>query len=245
MDRLKVFVLLLGVLLLGGCASTPQPAVPLVDAYWEDTDHKLGVYVQSAEKPSLYMEGDVRLLDYAINAAAMAPVKKHFEGLEVSDYEKLSDEIIKELSEQAKHVQLLRDDQNIEGLPAFEDPNKEDAIYFSENDYSAFKKKYGIDQLLVIVPKRVGLARPYHGFIPMGDPRAVFEVHGELVDLDTNQLLWYADVMRANFSSGEWDEPPSYPGLTNGFYAALEAVKQEVLTHLKRKPEIPADQDSK
>jgi hypothetical protein len=237
MDRFKVIIAIFSILLLMGCATTPQPSVPLVDAYWESSDQKVGVYVQSVEKPEFYMEGDVRLLDFAVNSATMSSLKKHLAGLDVSDYESLREQINKRFLDQGKSVTLLIDHQKIEDFPTFEDPNKEDAIYYSAKDYSSLKKKYMVDQLLVIVPKRVGVARPYYGFMPMGDPRAVFEVHGELVDLETNQLLWYADVLRANYSSGKWDEPPTYPGLTNSFYAALEAAKQEVLTHLQRNVE--------
>ena len=237
MDKLKVTIAFVSVLLFTGCATTPQPAVPLVDTYWEVLNQTVGVYVQLVEKPEFYMEGDVRLLDFAVNAAAMGSLKKHVEGLDVSDYESLREEIYKKFLEQGKSVTLLNDVQKIADLPAFEDPNKEDTIYYSAKDFTALKKKYKIDQLLVIMPKRVGVVRPYYGFIPIGDPRAVFEVHGELVDLETNQLLWYADVLRANYSSGKWDEPPAYPGLTNSFYTALEAAKQEVLTHLHNKVE--------
>jgi len=245
MRSLKIIIVMLNIMLLVGCAGVPQPPVPLLDTYWEKQNQKLGVYIQQLEKPEFYMEGDVRLLDYAINAAVMSSATSHFEGLDVSDYDVLRGDINRHFLLQGSDVELLMDDLKINDLAEYEDPNKEDTIYFAKKDYTAFKKKYGIDHLLVVYPKRVGLARPYQGFIPMGDPRAIFEVHGELVDLNNNQLLWYADVLHANFSSGEWDEPPTFPGLTNGFYAALEAVKKDVLTRLQKKAVKQAKLDVK
>ncbi|MGD2119166.1 MAG: hypothetical protein PVG66_12455 [Chromatiales bacterium] len=245
MKGLKFTIVLFALLLLVGCASVPQPPVPLTNDYWEKNDPQLGIYVKPLEKPQFYMEGDVRLLDYAVNAAVMSPVTSHFESLEVTDYDVLREDIKQYFSDQGKQVKLLVDDLKISDLSNYSDPDKEDTVYFAKKDYTGLKKKYGIDHLLVVIPERVGLARPYQGFIPMGEPRAIFEVKGELVDLETNQLLWYAEISRDNFSSGVWDEPPTYPGLTNGFYAALEAIKQDVLNHLQKKAEKQAKLDIK
>lgn len=235
--------MVVGMLSLIGCASTPLPPISLNSSYWEQHDQRLGIYVASAEKPQLYMEGDVRLLDYAIIKAVMSTVSSHFEGLDISDYEKLRDELNGRFSQEGRSVQLIAENLEIDALPAFTDPDDADTIYFAKSDYSEFKDKLGVDQLLIIIPRRVGLARPYHGFLPLGDPRAIFEVHGELVDLHTNRLLWNADIKQANFSSGAWDEPPTYPGLTNAFYAALEAARQQVLSDLHRKNEKQAKLD--
>jgi len=244
MKVLKLYVLLSGMFLLAGCATTQQPSVPLKSDFWSDSNHQVGVYVKSIDKPELYMEGDVRLLDYAINAAAMSTVTEHFESLDVSDYETLRSDIYKRLVEEGMHAVVLRDEMTIDDMPGFEDPDKDDTVYYAEKDYSAFKKKYGIDKLIVVVPKRVGLARPYYGFVPTGDPRAVFELHGELIDLGTNQLIWYTDVSEENYASGAWDEPPKYPGLTDRFYASLEKAKQDVMNHLQKKEVVSKNQNS-
>ncbi|MCU7842227.1 MAG: hypothetical protein KZQ93_00145 [Candidatus Thiodiazotropha sp. (ex Monitilora ramsayi)] len=234
MRFLQIPITLLAILLLAGCATTPQSPVSMKETYWEQQNQRLGIFFQPTQTPQLHTEGDVRLLDYAIISAAMSSVKSHFADLDMSDYELLSDDINKHFSQGGKAVKVISDDLKVDDLPSFSDPNTKDKIYFSRKDYSNLKKKLEIDQLLIIKTKRVGLARPYAGFVPMGDPRAIFEIEGELVDLNNNQLIWYQTITRANFSTGNWDEPPTFPGLTNAFYASLEAVKQEVMTHFER-----------
>ena len=243
MDYIKPSVGIFIVLLLAGCATTPQPEISLANNYWDNPDQNVGVYVGLAKIPQFYMEGDVRLLDYAINAGVMSALTNHLEKLDISDYSILRDEIADILSDQGKSVKLLIENNLTDDFPSFEDRNKEDTIYYAIKDYTELKKKLGIDQLLIIKPSRIGIARAYYGFMPMGDPRAVFEVHGELVDLQTNQLLWYANVKHEKYSSGNWDEPPSYPGLTNSFYSALEETKRELLSHFIRNSETPIAQD--
>lgn len=243
MRRVNLLLIVLVLLFLGGCATAPQPEVRLSSQYWESSSKTVGLFVAPIGEPQLYMEGDVRLLDYAINAAVMSPVTGHFGKLDLSDFEALRDEIAAHFRDQGVQVVLVDEIQR-DGLSDFADPNKEDADYFARKDYTKLADKYGIDQLLLIETQRVGVARPYQGFLPMGEPRAVFELQGQLIDMRDNRLLWYADVQHQQFASGSWDEPPAYPGLTNGFYAALEAAKQHVREHLQHNVEPKAQLDT-
>lgn len=230
----KITLALLAVSMLASCAIAPQKPVVINNTYWDQQNQRVGVYVQPIEAPQFYTEGDVRLLDYAVISMAMATVKEHFAQLDTSDYELLRDDISSYFSQAGKMVKLISEDIKIDNLPSFNDPNSNDETYFASKDYSKLKEKLDVDQLLLIKARRVGLARPYASFVPMGDPRAIFELEGELVDLSNNQLLWYSTITSVGFSSGEWDEPPAYPGLTNAFYASLESVKQKVMAHFQR-----------
>jgi hypothetical protein len=240
MRYLQIPLALVAVLFFAGCAIAPQKPVAITDTYWEQQDQRIGVYVQPIEAPQLYLEGDVRLLDYAVISAVMSSVKSHFSGLDTTDYEFLREDINNHFSQEGKLVKLISEDITLEDLPSFNDPNAKDELHFSRTDYSQLKNKLEVDQLLIIKAKRVGLARPYASIMPMADPRAIFEIEGELVDLSNNQLLWYSTISHANFSTGDWDEPPTYPGLTNAFYTTLEAAKQEVMTHFQRKAQTQA-----
>lgn len=240
MNKLIGAAFLLSMMVLGGCATTPQPPVTLAADHWQQPGQRVGIYVAPIKEPEFYMEGDVRLLDYAINAAVMAPVMGHFSSLDLSDYTTLSDEIRQYLEGEGVIVRVLAEDAGIDDAADFPDPNKEDTLYFADKDFTRLKSRFGIDQLLLIKPKRVGVARPYHSFVPLSNPRAVFELNGELVDLNDNRLLWFAHINHAQHVRGNWDEPPVFPGLTNGFYAALESAKQEVHEHLHRRMEQQA-----
>ncbi len=72
----------------------------------------------------------------------------------------------------------------------------------------------------------------YGGLLPLEPPRAVFDLHGELVDLRSNRLLWNASISKFNSPEGEWDEPPTFPALTNSFFLSIEEAKKEILDTL-------------
>lgn len=232
MQKIKVVLALLLTGFLFGCATVPQPPVALDKSYWNSNKPNLGVYVQNADVPQFYMEGDVRLLDFVVIKAVMAPASNHFEKLDLADFDVLRTDIKTRFEKESIEVKLLSEDLKMDDLPDYSDPDDKDQVYFARKDYSKIRDKHAIDHLLIIEPKRVGLARPYHAFMPLGDPRAIFEVRGQLVDLHSNKLIWYADISRSGYSSGEWDEPPVFPGLTNAFYVALEGVKEDVMEHL-------------
>jgi len=236
MNTLRAYIVVASVILISGCVTAPQVPVSLSDTYWEKTGKKLGLIIGPIEKPGLYMEGDVRLLDYAINAGAMSSVTSHFESLDTSDYEKINKEVRDIFTARGMLVVNFPKEEKINDLPDFTDPNEKDTVYFSRKDYMGYKEKYGVENVLSITPVRIGVARPYHGFIPTGNPRAVFELKVEMVDLATNGLLWYSNIDTANHSTGNWDEPPAYPGLTNAFYASMATAKQTIINELEASP---------
>ena len=225
--------LLLLVFLSVGCA-TVQPPVSIGSEFYESNNKSVGVIIQHKDAPEFYMEGDVRLLDFAIIAAATSKLSSHVKKLDAKDFDLVVDEIQTALSQEGFTVARLDRPLDIEALKDFADADPKDAIYFAKKDFSSLRSELGVDYLLTLTVARLGVARAYHGFIPMSDPRAIFEIDGQVVDLATNKLVWYKRIATSSSPSGQWDEPPDFPGLTNSFYVALENAKQRVVTDMKR-----------
>lgn len=228
---------ILSVLLAVGC-TTFQPAVNFDDQFWQTDRKTVGILYTPPEEAGFYMEGDVRLLDYAINAAANSKLSAHAKSLDISDFHLIVDEVTLALQNEGFTVKLVNEDIDTGKLKKFVDPDKEDTTYFASKDYTPMADSQNVDYLLLLRTKRVGFARPYQGFIPLEDPRSVFEVHGEVVDLSSNQLIWYKDIDESSISNGTWNEPPTFPGLTNGFYIALESARQRIIQEMKRTPPL-------
>ena len=51
-------------------------------------------------------------------------------------------------------------------------------------------------------------------------------------DLSTNTYTLYQKIDIYKNAEGEWKEPPSFPGITNAYYQALEQVKDEIKASL-------------
>jgi hypothetical protein len=234
---------LLAIVLSTGCA-TIQPPVSMSKDFYQSNGKTVAVNYTPLEKPSFYMEGDVRLLDFAIISAATSSLSSHLKTLDSTDFDLVKEKVKLSLEQHGFQVIVLEEPIDPEKLDSFSDPNSDDHIYFARKDYTSYKEKLNIDFLLNIQVSRMGVARMYHGFLPLADPRGVFDVHGEVVDLTTNKLLWYQDISESVSSNGNWDEPPSFPGLTNSFYIALEQARQRTVNKLHnpamitKKPEV-------
>jgi len=217
-----------------GCA-TVQPPVSMGSEFYESENKSVGVIVQHKDEPEFYMEGDVRLLDFAIIAAATSQLSSHIKTLDPKDFDLVVDEIQAALGQEGFSVTRLDRPVDVEALKDFADADPKDTVYFADKDFSALQSELGVDYLLMLTVTRAGVARGYHGFVPMSGPRAVFELQGQAVELATNKLVWYKHIATANSPRGQWDEPPDFPGLTNSFYVALENAKQRVVQDIKRR----------
>lgn len=234
----KVGLLVL-ILFSVGCA-TVQPPVSLGTDFYESGNKSVGVVIQHKDAPEFYMEGDVRLLDLAIISAATSALSSHIKTLDAKDLDLVVDEVQAVLSQEGFAVARIDRPLDVKALKEFADPDPKDEIYFADRDFRQLRGEFGVDYLLMLTVTRMGVARAYHGFIPMADPRAIFEMRGQAVDLSSNRLLWNQHIAAASSPSGAWDEPPEFPGLTNSFYVALENAKQRVVDEVKRKSDAAA-----
>ncbi|WP_444929082.1 hypothetical protein ACJJIF_14695 [Microbulbifer sp. SSSA002] len=233
MKSLLQFAFISLLILLTGCVS-PQVPVPLEQSFYNSDKKAVGLVLEVPEAPSLALEGNIGLLDYAIISAATAPISKHLETLDTKEFIAISGDLSQSLEgEGFSLIQLDTLDKDLK-LAKFKDPDTKDTVYFARSDYRDFSKEHKVDYLLKLSAKRVGLARPYYGFIPTDSPRVVFEITGEMIDLSSNQLLWYSDVAQTAYAAGEWDEGPSYPGLTNTYYIVMNNAKQQILAALAK-----------
>lgn len=224
---------------LVGCA-TPQPPVPLDQQFYTAEDKKVGLMLEAPEKPDLALEGNIGLLDYAIIAAATSSLSEHFEKQSLNEFLAVAEDLGSNLEAEGFTLVRLEVPEEAPKLAKFKDPDSKDKTYYAAMDHRGLASEHGVDYLLKLQATRAGLARPYYGFVPTDDPRAVFDVHGELIDLSTNELLWYANISQSAYASGEWDEGPSFPGLTNTYYVVMNKAKQDVLNALARKSGIDA-----
>lgn len=219
---------------LVGCA-TPQVPVPLDQGFYREEGKSVGVMLKVPEKPGLSLEGNIGLLDYAIIAGATSALTDNIEKQELSEFIAVSELLSQSLESEGFNVVRLEAPEKEPKLGSFKDPDSKDTSYFAEKDHRPLADQYQADYLLKLTATSVGLARPYYGFIPTDDPRAVFNVNGELIDLSSNQLLWYSNISRSAYASGEWDEAPEFPGLTNSYYVVMNQAKEDVIKALARK----------
>ena len=112
----------------------------------------------------------------------------------------------------------------------------------SQNDFSKYKEKYGLDYLMLINFKTIGTVRSYYGPVPTSEPLATSFITGQIIDLSTDKLSWYSDINIQKTIPSPWDEADSnYPNLTNSIYQSQNDAFRTIKSELKiLKAEIEA-----
>ncbi|MBC7956976.1 MAG: hypothetical protein H7Y33_14040 [Cytophagales bacterium] len=165
------------------------------------------------------------LLCMAAASVANSSLSTHTKTLPYEDLPKLKNQVAQALGKKTKDVIVIEAPLDLTTLPdaMSKGPN------LATKDFSSLQKKYGVDKLLVIEIKAVGMERTYSGYIPTGAPLSVLDGSGYLVNLSNNTYEWYKPVRVTRAADGKWDEPPKFPGLTNAYFQVLEMGKDEFL----------------
>lgn len=227
-SKARLFLISLVILVLSGCVQV-KPQVPLSDAFWQANEKKIAVALVIPEQADFYPMGDIRLLDYAIVMGVMSDVASYSETLELSDFETLGGSLEESLSASGYSVVRI---PTFDTLDSFKDLNQKDtdSVVYAYKDFSSLASEYGVSKLLLVNLTQAGISRNYNGFLPLDDPHAIITVSGQVIDLSNNQLLWNYTRTKKKFANGAWDEAPSYPGLTEGYYVAMEEMKSQLVT---------------
>jgi hypothetical protein len=217
-----VAALVLG--LLGGCAAPPIKPIDVSDSIFSAKTEKVGVAIGVMPKVDTQFPGAGCLLCLAAASLNHTKLTAHVQKLTTEDLAKIKDELILLLL--AKGVTAVAIEAPIDLDKLGESNRKGDNA--ARRDFTSLKGKLGVDKLLVVEVNALGVWRNYSAYVPVGDPKAVLMGSGYLVNLTSNMLEWYKPVSVMKSADQQWDEPPSFPGLTNAYYQVLEMGKDEL-----------------
>ena len=235
MKRMSVFIVLFA-MFLTGCVSMPEP-VQLSENFYTETSRTIGVAIENQQEPSFSIMGQVGLLDYAIISAATSDLDNHTKTLATDDFLTVGDDLVVSLKNSGQQAQLLEwKPVEAKALKKTGKKGQKGGTQFAEYNYAYVKNTANVDYLLLVKSTTKGFTRSYYGFVPTSDPAANFAVHGELIDLNTHQVLWRQTFSVNDAAQGEWDEPPTYPNLTNAYFSCLERAKTWLLAEFQRAP---------
>ena len=197
--------------LLFGCATVTKP-VPLDPKFWQNKDQTIGVAVTKSEPPTAYMLGNQGLLDIVINRANASQLIDHLAKLKLPKLEAIANDFITQLKARGFNVKLIEQAIDESKQAKFSGSSSE-TVQYPKYDYRKYKAD-GFDRLLIVSVDRVGTTRNYYGFLPTSAPQADFALRGQLVNLDTNELLWYTNDTSHLPIADPWDQPPSFENVT-------------------------------
>ncbi|RDI99267.1 hypothetical protein DVT68_11130 [Dyella solisilvae] len=169
------------------------------------------------------------LLCMAAASMANSKLTSYSHSLPQEGLPKLKEDVANLLRKRGLNAVVINDDLDVSKLPGA----KTNGADMAKKDFSSLRAKYAVDHLVVIDIQEVGFERPYSAYIPSGDPKGVVIGLGYEVNLATNAYEWYAPIGIRVAAEGKWDEPPTFPGLTNAYFQALEAGKDKFLEPFK------------
>jgi hypothetical protein len=222
---MKKSLLLLAILTLAGCGSTPQPLLSYDKNHFSDNKDVVGVYYTERPEVDTHLFGANCLLCYAVASAANSGLTKHVQTLTSQDLSALGDDVVKIIGNSNVDVKKISTLINFAKLAKF----KTKELNFAKKDHRSLKETLGIDKLIVISLTTIGAHRSYSSYVPNGGPSGSVSGLVYSVDLTTNKFELYQQINNHVPVQGEWDEPPTYPGLTNSYYQALDMTNEQVL----------------
>lgn len=212
MKSFRHFYLIAMAALLSACAGKQ---VDLPENYFQTQKNKtVAVVNDAAIKDKVYLTGFQGLLDVAVNKAANSKLEK---ALSDEDNTKWMAELTKsfttELNKHHIQTKLVKNDATINSV------NKQ-----------ANKIQLGTDQVLTLKLLLAGGKRNYYGFIPLSNPRAYYQLEGELKDIKANKVIW-KKVVEVDVDSGKkWNNYPDFPEVKSAMHVAQKQLSQKIIS---------------
>ncbi|MFZ9035874.1 MAG: hypothetical protein ACO2ZM_07130 [Francisellaceae bacterium] len=220
-------------LFLAGCAHVPDH-VPMDKTFiTQDRDTPVEIAAGKIPKAESTTNGIQGLLDYAIISAMMSSLSDALENYKASDFYTITNDANTLLTKyHIKHA-VLDKRLNIDTYPKFDGDIEKNKRYYSPVDYRRLKSEFGTNKLLVFNISQLGTTRKYYAFMPLEAPRTIAALDGQLINLDSNEIIWRDSANITLKIEGEWDNPPDFPELKRSLSEAIDLGKSKILANLK------------
>lgn len=200
--------------LLSACAwnsvGPAGPVLALKEDFWSQTDRSVAVALAKLPDTAAHKSGvQMSLLDLAVNEVMASELNAALRKITLTDsYGQARGEIVKRMQEKGMKAFLFKETIDADALQDF-GANDESRAY-AKKDFRALKAEIGADRLLLVTVVAVGTQRAYHRFLPQGRPAAMLTARGEIIDLQTNELLWREQTSNVQAIDDPWDQPPDF-----------------------------------
>lgn len=207
--------------LLGACAAPKQAAVPLSADALSARPVRIGVAMSAVPKADTHFPGAGCLLCIAAVTVSNTALTAHVRTLPTDDLPSIKDDLAALLRKKGHEVIVIAEPLDIDALPARQDSKPNGA----KKDFAALGRQYRLDKLLVIHLTKIGVNRNYNSYIPTGDPQGLVAGAAYIVNLEDHAYDWYRALRQLRSATGNWDEAPDYPGLSNAYFQAIEGAR--------------------
>jgi hypothetical protein len=219
----KILIISFLSIFLTGCATDPN--VQLKNQFWQAKKKTVVVAGSTLPKPQLYQQGAQGILDIAISSAVTDGFSKYLSSFDLQPITDGKKEFVRRLRDKNMQVVISDDAINLNNLQDY----KRDTKRYATKNFTQLNGQFDADDVLIISVKKIGAVRNYYGFIPLGAPKAFCNVEGQLVDLQTNEILWLHNAEVMLDVAGNWDQPTTYPNFSSTLNNTINMAKDELI----------------
>jgi hypothetical protein len=216
--------------LAAGCAVAPQLPVELAPGAVGPQGGKLGVAMTKLPVQDTEVPGASCLLCLAVAMSANSALTDHARKLPYEDLPRLKEQVAELLRKKGTDATVIAGDLDISALS----DSSVTGANAARKNFAPLKAKLKVDRLLVMNVSALGFTRNYSAYVPTGAPRAMLRGEAFIVNLGTNAYEWYAPLNLSKGAEGAWDEPPTFPGLTNAYFQVIELSKDHFLEKFRQ-----------
>ncbi len=216
--------------LLSACAVSPT--VKMNSEFWTQTDRSVVVAIAKLPDTAAHKVGAQGLLDLAINNAMADDLSKALKTITLNDsYGQARSEVVRRLQE--KGIKSSFTDKMIEAASLQDFSSDDKSRSYAPKDFRPMKADLGgADRLLLFTVIVVGTQRSYYGFIPTSSPVAVLRAKGEMIDLQTNEVLWRDQTSNTAVIADPWDQPPEFKNVNAAVQKVIESARKAMVDKL-------------
>ncbi|MCE3608273.1 hypothetical protein LXA47_32410 [Massilia sp. P8910] len=225
--RLSSAALVASIAILTGCMTPPQTPVALAPQAFVAPANNYGVFMTTLPVVDTQFPGADCLLCMAAASMMNSSLTSHVKTLPYEELPQLPAQVATVLKQRGANVTMI-EKLDFAALP----DNGKAAPGFSRKDMSGLKASHKIDKLLVINLSMVGVERTFASYIPTSDPKAKVAGAAYIVNLTDNSYEWYVPLNVQKAADGKWDEPPTFPGVSNAYFQVLEMTKDQIIKPL-------------
>jgi len=215
---------------LGACTTAVK--VPMNNEFWSQTDRSVTVALAKLPDTAAHKVGQQGLLDIAINNAMADDLGKSLKAITLHDsYGQTRSEVVRRLSEKGIKSNVSEKMIDVAALPDFSGQDTSRA--YASKDFRSMKADLGgADSLLLFTVIAVGTQRSYYGFIPTSKPVAMLRARGEIIDLQTNEVLWRDDTSNIAGIGEPWDQPPEFSNVNIAVQRVISDARNAMIGKL-------------
>jgi len=217
-------------LTLSACASVPQQPIAFNMQAVTSGPSRIAIYMDELPPTDTDFPGAACLLCIAVARGAHSDLSTQVQSLQPEGLDAIPMRMAEVLRAKGAHVTLVTDRLKIDELE--NNPTKEDGAPVHAKDFRPLAKRLDADKLIVLSFFRQGVIRSYSSYVPTDAPKAYVTGVGYMVDLRTNSYDWYSPLEVYKPADGAWNEPPTFPGLTNAYYQVLVEASDTMVSRL-------------